>query len=83
MSRRVVLQDWKFKVKTFIDALQGDSQDKTINIIDERAEVEEINSCVDSLENLNTWFDGEIEKELELENYMLPEEGNPGVAVGE
>jgi len=76
MSRRLVLEDWKFKVKTFVDSLQGDKEDKTINIIDECAEVEEINDCVESLEAFEGWLESQIEEELEKEETLLPSEGD-------
>jgi len=82
MSRRLVLEDWKFKVKTFIDSFQGDKEDKTINIVDECAEVQEISDCVESLEAFEGWLDFQIKGELEKEEEMLPDEGNPLHEVG-
>lgn len=85
MTRREALENLKDSVTQFENCLQGDlspEENARIRRIDEYCEVEVINNCVWECEHLHVWLTVQIEKELELENELLPDEGNPGVAVG-
>lgn len=83
MTRREAIDEMKARCLSLVNFLQGDKGDKTIHLIDECAEVEVINVLVDALEDAQGYCDAQTEVELELENDFLPDEGNPGYAVGQ
>jgi len=86
MTRKFALEGVRSDTVAFVDLLQGDRRKKdkkAMTLINEYADIEHVNDCVETCEKLITWIDQEIDKELALENDLLPEEGNPGYEAGQ
>lgn len=84
MTRRQALEELKSLFKRFEDAIQGDHSDREsqiMQLVDPYAENLHVNECVEAAQHSQAWINQEIEKELEFENALLPEEGNPGYLV--
>ena len=64
MNRLEALKVMGEKVGEIEDFLQGDKDDKTVNIIDPSVSVEEITRCVDGCQDLIKWAKEERKREF-------------------
>lgn len=81
MNRREVLENFQFDLKKIDNFLNETGIKAPINIIDpECIKFQDLNYAAEST---LAWISREIEVELEKENEILPDEGNPGAAVGQ
>ncbi len=86
MNRIKALLEVKTNIATLMLELQKSDPEDAINIADPYWDTECFHSLVNSADEAITWIYGEIDNEKAeadlKENEMLPDEGNPGVAVG-
>ena len=78
-KRRKALEDFQCDLRAFARFLEGRGQKAPIQIVDPEQELFEFAGAV---QNQLDWVSGEIEAELARENELLPDEGNPGYAIG-
>ena len=86
MTRIEALLEVKTNIATLMQTLQKSDPEDAINIADPYWDTECFHSLVNSADEAIAWIYGEIDNEKAeadlKENEMLPDEGNPGVAVG-
>jgi len=86
MNRIEALIEVKTNIATLMMELQKSDPEDAINIADPYWDTECFHSLVNSADEAIAWIYGEIDNERGAadlkENEMLPDEGNPGVAVG-
>lgn len=86
MTRIEALIEIKTNIATLMVELQKSGPEDAINIADPFWDTECFHSLVNSADEAFLWIQGEIDNERAeadlKENEMLPDEGNPGVAVG-
>ena len=85
ITRREALENLRFDAKEFGKILQGRTVFKEhtdIDIADPNYNEESISKLVDALDEFERWICQEITRELQIENDLLPDEGNPGVPIG-
>jgi hypothetical protein len=80
-KRREALEDFQCDLKVMDKFINETEVKALVNIID--PSFERLESFGHELESVLCWVDKEIEVELEKENDLLPDEGNPGYAVGQ
>ena len=87
MNRIEALLEVKTNIATLMVELQRTDPEDAINIADPFWDTECFKSLVNSADEAVLWIEGELDNkraEADLkENEMLPDEGNPGVAVGQ
>lgn len=80
IPRREALENFQCDLKKMDDFINETGRGAAINLIDpEFVKFQELGYGVESS---LAWISKEIEIELEKENELLPDEGNPGYAIG-
>jgi hypothetical protein len=83
MTRLKAIEVVQGAVKDMETFLCETKQGTAVNICDPGYSVKEFDNAVSGIEDLLVWLEGERKLEDEKENNLLPDEGNPGYAVGE
>lgn len=87
MTRIEALIETKTNIATLMVELQKSDPEDAINIADPFWDTECFHSLVTSADEAALWIEGEIDNERaeadSKENEMLPDEGNPGYAIGQ
>jgi len=78
--RREALEDFQCDLNKMFDFINECGVKAPVNIID--PSFEQLETLGHKLESTLCWVAKEIEVELEEENKLLPDEGNPGVPIG-
>lgn len=82
MTRYQALGDFRCDLKVLDKFLSESGEKAPINIVDPDQD-EVIGKFCFCLADVLTWVDKEIQVELHKDNQTLPDEGNPGYAVGQ
>ena len=82
MTRREAVEAAQFQIKKLHDDLNSYDKENHFSIIDSGCNEQSLIDIGFVLEPGILFLDNEMKKIEEEENSLLPDEGNPGVAVG-